>query len=59
MIVIAYDYEDRIISILNSKSVELANAFWQGKSLVPSRIKSSFCIERTKKMIVMAGGGGM
>lgn len=38
MIVIAYNYENKIISIVNSKSVELANAFWQGKGLVPFRI---------------------
>lgn len=40
MIYIAYDYNDKCISIVNAKSLELANAYWQGKGCMPHRTKS-------------------
>lgn len=35
MIYIAYDYDGYVISIVNSRSEELANAYWQGANITP------------------------
>ena len=40
MIFIAYNFDGYIISIVNAKNKELANAYWQGADIVPYSIKS-------------------
>ncbi len=40
MVFIAYNYDGKVISIINAKSKELANAFWQGRKVCPHHIKS-------------------
>lgn len=42
MIFIAYNYENKPISIVNAKSKELAYAYWQGKDILPHSHK---CVE--------------
>lgn len=42
MIFIGFNYEGYPISIVNAKSEELANAFWQGREIYPHSIK---CLE--------------
>lgn len=37
MIVIGYNYAGKVISIVNTKSEELANAYWQGAGIYPYR----------------------
>lgn len=38
MIFIAKDYNGKVISIVNAKSLELANAFWQGRGVIPHTV---------------------
>ncbi len=40
MIFIGYNYSGKVISIVNAKSKELAEAFWQGRKLNVNTIKS-------------------
>ena len=40
MVVIGYDYKGTIISIVNAKSLELANAYWQGADIIPHSYRS-------------------
>ncbi len=42
MIFIAYNHDEKVISIVNARSIELALAFWQGKSITPHSHK---CVE--------------
>ena len=35
MLYIAKNYSGQIISIISAKSKELANAYWQGKGIIP------------------------
>lgn len=34
MVIIAYNYEGKVISIVNAKSEEIANAYWHGAGLI-------------------------
>ena len=43
MVVIAYDYNSKVIGIVNADNEKLANAFWQGKSLA---VHSTKVLER-------------
>lgn len=40
MIFIGLDYNNKIISIVNAKSKELAYAYWQGKDILPHSHKN-------------------
>ena len=40
MIFIAYNYKNQPISIVNAKSKELAEAFWQGRNLNVDHVKN-------------------
>lgn len=40
MIYIAYNYESQPISIVNARNLDLANAFWQGRGIIPYSIKN-------------------
>lgn len=44
MICIAYDYSNRVISIVNAVSLEIAHAYWQGAGIIPhsSKAESDF-----------------
>ncbi len=35
MIIIGKNYKGKIISVLNAKSEELANAYWHGANIIP------------------------
>ncbi len=43
MIFIAKNYDGYTISIVNARSIELANAYWQGADIVPHSIT---CLEK-------------
>lgn len=43
MVYIGYNYEGKVVSIVNAKSKELAYAYWQGKSIIPHSHK---CLEK-------------
>ena len=43
MIFIGYNYEGYTISIVNAKSRELADAYWQGAQIIPHTVK---CLEK-------------
>lgn len=38
MIYIARDYNDTVISIVSSKTIESAYAYWQGKDILPNSV---------------------
>ncbi len=38
MIFIAVNHDGYIISIVNAKSLELANAYWQGANIIPNTV---------------------
>lgn len=40
MIYIAKNYEGLIISIVNAKNRDLANAYWQGANIIPHSVSS-------------------
>ena len=40
MVIVGYDHNGTIISILNAKSQELANAYWQGAGISIHRSRS-------------------
>jgi hypothetical protein len=40
IVVIAYNYNGKVIAVVNAISVELAQAFWQGRGVVPHIIKT-------------------
>jgi hypothetical protein len=42
MVYIAYNHNSEVISVVSAKSIELANAFWQGKGIV---VYSHQCLE--------------
>lgn len=39
MIVIAYNYNNKIIGIVNAENEKLANAFWHGRGITPHSTK--------------------
>lgn len=39
MIIIAYNHNGKVISIVNAKSEELTNAYWHGEGTIPHSIK--------------------
>lgn len=40
MICIAYNHTGKVVSVVNSRSKELAVAFWQGKGITPYSVKT-------------------
>lgn len=40
MIVIAYNHNGKVVSIVNAKSEELAKAFWQGRGIIYNTINN-------------------
>jgi hypothetical protein len=42
MIFIAYNYKSQVVSIVSAKSLELANAYWQGANV---NVYSHKCLE--------------
>jgi len=40
LIYVAFDYEGTVISIVNARSLDLANAFWQGRGVIPHSTKN-------------------
>jgi len=38
MIVIAKNYKDKIIGIVNAENKKLANAFWHGRGIIPHSV---------------------
>lgn len=39
MIIIGYNYEGKIIGIVNAENEKLANAFWHGRGVIPHSTK--------------------
>lgn len=40
MVIIAYNYEGKVISIVNAVSLQIANAYWQGVGLPVNSTKT-------------------
>lgn len=40
MIYIAKDYEGKVLGIVNARNKDLANAYWQGRGVMPHKVRS-------------------